>query len=547
MRSSPLDLVRRSPGRFALLATLLVIPALGSGRVLDDYFLATQLRDTNGVRWAGLLDAFTFAYDVHVSRELGELPWWSDDTLRLRFLRPLAALTHVVDLWFPPWVAHVQSALWFALVNLAAARWYQRLLGERAAAWAVSLFVLAPGHLFVAGWIANRSALLATLFAICASICHDRARREGASAWLAPLALAASLLSGELGISTFALLLAYACFLDQNAGRFRALLPALGITLSWLVAHRALGYGAHASSMYLDPLAEPLAYLRGLATHLPLLAFSQWGFPVVALVHLLSPEAARIFTLFAVAIMVIWLPCWRALWRDEARARFALVAMMLAYLPVAATALHDRLTLLADLPAFALLGVILECAGPWLRRWFGTRLTISMLLALASAASLETQAAPSERSFAGIGRDPTRTPVFVNPPSMFFTLFQPRIRIVQGGPPLERVRALAPSAKEVEVERLDTTTLRLHLREPALPWFSPAWLMRTLDAFARRAPLRSGQVTLSDLAITVHDQTLDVRFARPLDRYELLQWTGAWVPFVPPHVGGRVHLSASLP
>ncbi|MET0283960.1 MAG: hypothetical protein ABW352_05800 [Polyangiales bacterium] len=543
MRFSPLDLVTRSPARFALLASLLVAPALGAGLVLDDYFLATQLRDASGVRWAGLLDAFTFAYDVRGSRELGELPWWSDDTLRLRFLRPLAALTHVVDLWFPPWVAHVQSALWLALTNLAAARWYERLLGERAAAWAVCLFALAPGHLFAAAWIANRSALLATLFGIWALSSHDRARREGAHAWLAPILLFASLLCGELGISTFALLFAHACCLDERAGRFRALVPALVITLAWLVVHHALGYGAHASSMYLDPIAEPYAYVRGLATHLPLLAFSQWGFPIVGFAHLLAPAAMLWFALLAVAVMLCWLPSWRALWREDARARFALVAMALTYLPIAATAPHDRLTLLADVPAFALLGLILERARPPLRRWIGTRLAITTLLALASAASLQTQAAPSERAFASVGS----RPVFVNPPSMFYTLFQRRIRQTRGEPPIDRVRALAPSVRALDVERLDARTLRLHLREPALPWFSPAWLMRTLDAFARRDPLRAGQVTLSDVAINVDDQVLDFRFTQPLEQLELLQWTGAWTPFVPPAVGERVHLPAGMP
>jgi hypothetical protein len=74
-----LALVRDRPRSFALLACMLVLPALGSGLMLDDYFLASKLRDAHSVRWAGLLDAFSFADDVQNERELGELPYWSDD------------------------------------------------------------------------------------------------------------------------------------------------------------------------------------------------------------------------------------------------------------------------------------------------------------------------------------------------------------------------------------------------------------------------------------------------------------------------------------
>jgi hypothetical protein len=65
-----LALIRDRPRSFALLACVLVLPALGSGLMLDDYFIASKLRDAHGVRWAGLLDAFSFAYELSAVRSV---------------------------------------------------------------------------------------------------------------------------------------------------------------------------------------------------------------------------------------------------------------------------------------------------------------------------------------------------------------------------------------------------------------------------------------------------------------------------------------------
>lgn len=540
-----LALTRDRPRSFALLACVLVLPALGSGLMLDDYFLASKLRDAHGVRWTGLLDAFSFAYDVQNERELGELPWWSDDQLRLRFLRPLSALTHLVDLWLPTWLAHVESVLLLALVNLAATRWYTRLLGPGALGWALCLFTLAPGHVFVAAWLANRNALLATLFAIWSANWHERARREGGRwGWLSLACLCASLLSGELGVSTLALLLPRALFLDSAPGRWRSLAPHLAVTATWVSVHHALGYGVHASSLYVDPLGEPLAYARALARHLPMLAFSQWGLPMSSFALMMSREAALAFLLLALACLAAWVPSWRALWRDDARARFCSVAMLLALLPVAASVPHERLTPLADLPAFALLGLAMEGAGVWLRRWIASRVVLTSLLAFASAAALEAQAAPGAAPFADVARDGTRPVVFLNPPCAFYTLYLRRMRMVRRLPVPPRVRALAPGATDLELERVDAYTLRMRVMERALPWLSEAWLLRNLDAFARREPLRAGdRITLSDVQIEVRTRSgdrlsLDFRFTQPLEEMDVLQWVdGRWIPFQLPAVG----------
>jgi hypothetical protein len=228
----------------------LALPSLWVGLQLDDFTIraAVQERElaegVSGSRW----EPFTFLDGdprrTRKAMDLGLLPWWTDPECRLAFWRPLTAVTHILDyrVWPDwPWLMHLQSLLWFALLLWATSVLYRRLIGRTHAAWiaalAALLFALDDAHAFPAGWLANRNSLLAGLFGVLALVAHDRWRRDGwrAGALGAPLALLAGLLAKEATVSAGGYLLAYALFLDPAGWRSRwaSLLPYLVIGAAW--------------------------------------------------------------------------------------------------------------------------------------------------------------------------------------------------------------------------------------------------------------------------------------------------------------------------
>ncbi len=92
---------RRAPLFAALLAFVLMLPALRVGLVGDDYFHRMILLRLG--EWGGasdrIWDLFSFAPTRLVSSlaDTGLLPWWTDPGINISLVRPLTALTHILD------------------------------------------------------------------------------------------------------------------------------------------------------------------------------------------------------------------------------------------------------------------------------------------------------------------------------------------------------------------------------------------------------------------------------------------------------------------
>lgn len=588
MRVSFIEAVAARPRWAAVMACLLGLPALKVGLVLDDYFIASRLREPDGsIRWHGLLDAFSLVPrgGLEPLRELGTMPWWSAPELTLSFWRPLSALTHAVDLTLfaeAPWLMHLESLLLLAALNCAVVSWYRRLFaGEsRAFGLATALFILAPGNIFAASWLANRNAVLAALFSVLCLSWHHRARRgEPRLALPSWLALTLSLLSGEIGATAVTFLIAYETCLAEGPRRerLRAVLPALAITLSWLCVHRTLGYGARGSSLYVHVLSDPLTYARSLGENLLFLAFGQWGLPIATMRLMMSNGAAAVFACLAVACLALWAPRVSNLLRKDARARFCGLATVLALLPVASTAVHDRLLVVANVTGLALVALAVESKPdlPWLRLVMNVRLGLAALLGLAYSASLWEHVRLAEEPFEHTAQAPSvreQTLVFVNAPCIYYPLMLPWLRSYRAQPVPRRVRTLAPGMVPLEIERADDRTLVMRSPEglfqalgtyraehsPAPGALSPVFLAQRLNQLSRAIwdDRTDTDVALSDLSIRVLERTHDgypsavaFRFAESLEspRLQFLEWrdTG-YVPFALPPLQGRVRLAAVI-
>ncbi len=116
------------------------------------------------------------------------------------YYRPLTTLSYAWDysLWrLEPLGYHLTNILVHAANSALAFLLLRRLgLGERTAWIAAALFAVHPIHSESVAWISGRTDLLAFLFATLALLLRDRPRGR----WLAPVALAAGLLSKEMAV-----------------------------------------------------------------------------------------------------------------------------------------------------------------------------------------------------------------------------------------------------------------------------------------------------------------------------------------------------------
>ncbi|MDI1446333.1 hypothetical protein [Polyangium sp. 6x1] len=373
---------RRAPIVVALLAIVLVLPTLGAGPIMDDHThrMAYHPTFTRPAGPRGDWDVFTFLEEdpaaLRYLRDHGMWPWWTVDGSRLAFLRPLASLWHALDYRVWPnahWLMHAESILAFAATVFFAAHLYRRLLGATVAAGLAALiFAVDDAHAMVITWIANRHAILSTLFAVIALIAHDRARRDGwkPGRFLAPLAVLAAMFSGESGIGALAYLFAYALFLDRASLRSRAaaFLPHVGAALVWFAAYKIGRYGAAGGAFYIDPLRQTGAFLQAMTTRLPVLLAGQMAAPPADVWMLWPPnETRRLASICLLVLLVVGGGIFAVLRRDRNAAFFAM-GMTLSLVPTCAVWPSDRLLLFAGIGGSGLVASMLVASREHLGR-----------------------------------------------------------------------------------------------------------------------------------------------------------------------------------
>lgn len=381
-----------------LLALLLVSPSLFTGLQLDDYYhwglVTGNPLAQPGEDVAGIFKLFTFL-DGNAERtqqlvDQGMLPWWTLPDVKYMFWRPVSEITHGIDylLWpDKPLLMHLHSLLYFLLLLLATHKLLQRWLTGHAKVWAFWVFCLSYTHGFAAGWLANRNAVLATLFVVLTLYYHDRWRREHRIAFhgLALLCFALGLLSGEMGVSGGLFLLAYALcyegsfaqsttkgttkgttkntaktaekngFLLRYIKQLFTIAPYGVLGIVWLAARGMMGYGAEGSGHYVDPTQFSQFLLTVSERYLILMNGLFWSLPpeFESLMGNTLPVVVALagFGLLGVAIA--------PLLKANPLTRFFVVSVLLMLIPVCATTPHSRLLIAASLPFAALAGLYL--------------------------------------------------------------------------------------------------------------------------------------------------------------------------------------------
>jgi hypothetical protein len=559
-----------------VLGLCLLSPSLWSGLVADDYLHELMLRDDPGIR--GLsprpLDLFRFADgQPETARALideGVFPWWVDPKVLLAFFRPLSSLTHYIDhrLWpAQPLLMHLHSLLWFGLLIVIVGAIYRRFgSASQGFSLALLLFAIDDAHAPLVGWVANRNALCALCCALPALLLHDRQRRGQFvhGVWLGPLAFGVGLLAGEVAISVFAYLVAYAACIDRGRWyrRWGALLPYVLVLVGWKITCLALGYGAAGSGLYLDPLREPLEFVRHASERLPVLGLALVAAPFAdfwELYPLISPWLRVGVQLLALVVLGVFAFALRRLSNQGARLHFWVLGTVLSLLPMCATFPHDRLLIGPGIGAMAVIAEMLR--DGWARRhrfWpalgvgalGAVHLLLAPVLAPLRAASVGQFSELLRASDATLPSGPgvkDQTLILLNPPLDPFAAYLPVYREADGVARPRQQLWLATGVSDLFVTTVDDHRLALRPEDGFL-----SSSMQLMLRSPRQAWVRGEQVQLDGASVQITELTGDgrplqivVRFDRPLADPSLVwrrwQHTG-YAPFVLPPIGKTVVL-----
>jgi hypothetical protein len=576
-----------------LCGVLLALPAIGSRRVFDDHVLELIARRSGEVVAPTTgIDLFLFANgrahdNLALMAEGSMLPWWTDPELKIAFYRPLSSLLHRLD--YALWPAHaelmyVHTLLWFGALLALAVRLYARFERSTAvasvAAW---LYAVNDAHGTAVAWLSNRNALISAVASVAALIAHDRARRDGHSAsrvW-APLWLGLALLSGELGASVWALLVAYAIALETGpwTARARSLWPHALVTAAWAVLYARSGAGTQASGVYLHPLADLPAFALSFPKRALVLLGAAFG-PIPAELSFLGP--ARLMPLWLV-VGALWLAAfaavaWRGLIADRI-ARFWCLAVLLGVVPVTASFPSDRLLTLVNIGAMALvaralIGLTSRALDPAevvpqadrfafdsgaLARAFGGSLlavhaVLAPLLLPLRAHQMQELGAATDRAFAdleAIADLEQKTLIVLGAPADFFVSYLQAERAARGLPRPEHVYWIGNPEAKLALRVVDDRTLSME-REGGFFVAPPEALYRKPSA---ALPLNA-RVSLPELTATVSDVTpsgmpsrLELSFDEPLTdgRFVFLALRGSAYERVAPRDLDRLELAPALP
>jgi hypothetical protein len=464
------------------------------------------------------------------------------------------------------------------------------------------------------GFLANRNTLICTFFGVLALLAHHCWRKQsragafrpevpqkGSRVFIVlagPLLLALSLLAKEEGIGVCAYLLAYAVFLDRGSWRDRllSLAPYAVVVVAWRIAWTGLGFGVDGVGYCVDPLREPVRFFWAVLERGPILLLGQWGLPPAEITLLLGTTGRSILWAAAVLFMgvvgCVVYPLIRGgrsnissifhgngLSRTQygdasnalnahneasnphptALARFWMMGMLLAIIPICTTFPADRMLSFVGLGAMGLLAQFFVAVAEY-RSTSRTRSAAGIAFIgvhlIVAPAMLPLRA--GWPTGPGWSKYEIRTPlddsitrqdlVLVNPPSAMHVAYFAMERDFAGLPLPRHIRQLASGPGALTMQRLDERTLEIRPKNGY-----GGWAFERLFR-AQQHPFKPGDhIDLTGMKIEIAEVTSDGRpavarfcFDVPLEDGSL-RWLayeqGEFRPFVPPRVGGSVHLA----
>ncbi len=550
-------------------------PTLHSGLVADDHLQVAMLEGNYPVARAPW-DLYAFSRgteDMEPLMRRGVLPWWSHPDLRLSALRPLSSLTlwlDVVPLRLSPWARHLHSLFWlFGFVGVAHLL-FQRLLEKRAALMATLILAVDPAHVWPAGWLANRTALISATLGLIALLLHLRhqEKRTTATAIAVPLVFGLALLSGEYALSIAGLALGCELLVRGKnwRARLRSLAPWFGPALLYFALHKLLGYGAYGSSVYVDPISSPLKYLLAIILRLPALLASELFLLPSELVHgalVLSFGPSLLIVVLLCALFFLLAALALRGQPDARRVSIALgVGLLASLLPLVATLPSSRLLVVPSVAGAGLLATVASSLlfAPRRQRLvrsgalaFGAALLLwhlplaAMHTRIASAAWTEQHTRIAELVDSAELRADANSWVLLNA-AQPTAIYLPWMR-AQAQRPNYAVLTICP--EPIRVRRVGARAIELVAGERGMLTDPASRLFRGLETPFPTTPVETGDVRVQVLERTEFGvKRIRVDFARALDDPALMLLAldgGRLKPISLPEVGREVTIEGLAP
>jgi hypothetical protein len=409
-----------------IVALVLYGDSLDAGFLADDLFHISMLEGLFGDYSIAHLYAFAPEDPESTARHIqrGSLPWWTHPQFRFVMVRPLSSLLIAFDhAAFPrqPFVHHLHTIVWFFAVIVLTFRMLRIATSTWIALIAITSFAIDETMCWMVAWLANRCALVSTVFVMLALAVHLRADPKQ----LSPRARLVELLcwalafsGGEYAVGGVAILCGYELVGHDAPWRQRllALWPALAAMLVFITAYVAIRGGVYGATTYIDPFTDTGQFLRSAADRLPRMAGEVWvnmngeserfylRYQASGLAQWVMPDdgsdilvqawrhARFVMGLTAILVLPAWWLARRHLTANERRGiHWIVVGCMLALIPVSAIPPATRSLMLANIAAATFVGAVTvaafrawrepigRAAKPWARRIGLTIWTLAIL------------------------------------------------------------------------------------------------------------------------------------------------------------------------
>ena len=250
-----------------------------AGFVFDDYAQQEMLKlITGSQREMNLFSFIRTPEEATYYTQMTAVPWWTNTNWRIRYLRPIATLSHLFDytLWGSnPLPYHVHNVILYALLVVLLYVFYGALCRHDLTAFCGALvFALQPCHYMTVRWPASRNDIICALFLVVSFICYLRFREKKKPLFsiLFFCSYILALLTKEIAFIFPALFFTYDWIRAKNlqdliSARWKVYLTLFIINSCYYLFYQLYGYGSY---WYGERVLQeyPLDFLKASSTYL---------------------------------------------------------------------------------------------------------------------------------------------------------------------------------------------------------------------------------------------------------------------------------------
>jgi hypothetical protein len=378
------------------LTVLLWLPTLGHSFWRGDEWAFFAANEQGRAYWSNTrFDAWRFQSgepeEMKALIHRGALPWFTLPEVKFAVWRPLAsaivALVHAAFGGHDALGWHVVQLCLYLLLIATVARFYCRFVPGLLGALALLVFAVDDAH-WDLSWPTCLYQPVALIPALLGLMAHLRWREEG---WgpgrvLSLVGFGVGLLGGENALQMMAYVLAYELVAVRAWRRIvSGLLPLALVAGVYLIIYKLLGHGVFGRVGYVDPFAEPLAFLPhaafNFAAHAANMftAAPRYIFERLRLFPELGPVPISAIVVLLLAFLLLLRPALRSLPEAERRPLpWLLLGALLAVIPGLGGPITDRLILPSSIGASVLIVAVArygwrvlrgQVPAPPLKRW----------------------------------------------------------------------------------------------------------------------------------------------------------------------------------